>query len=99
VTLTAKSITKLAGITLIIFNYNLPPDVRFHINNILALGVIPGPKKPIDADSFLWPLLQELFKLSVGVRAFDILTGKIFALHAFLIIAFGIFLLYLCLCG
>jgi len=53
VTLTAKSITKLAGITLIIFNYNLPPDVRFHINNILALGVIPGPKKPIDADSFL----------------------------------------------
>ena len=60
---------------LIIFNYNLPPDICFHLNNILSLGVIPGPKEPIDVNSFLWPLLQELFKLSAGVRAFDILTG------------------------
>ena len=32
---------------LIIFNYNLPPDICFHLENILALGVIPGPKKPM----------------------------------------------------
>jgi len=51
------------------FNYNLPPDICFHLNNILALGVIPGPKKPHDVDSFLWPLLKELYKLAIGVRA------------------------------
>lgn len=74
---------------LIIFNYNLPPEIRFHINNILALGVIPGPKKPIDSDSFLWPLLLELFRLANGTRAFDILTSKLFSLRAYLILVFG----------
>jgi len=74
---------------LIIFNYNLPPEIRFHINNILALGVIPGPNKPVDADSFLWLVVQEFFRLGVGVRAFDILSSKLFSLRAYLIIAFG----------
>jgi hypothetical protein len=45
---------------IIIFNYNLPPDIRFLIDNILSLGVIPGPRKPQDFDSFLWPFVQEL---------------------------------------
>jgi hypothetical protein len=74
---------------LIIFNYNLPPEIRFHLENILALGVIPGPKKPIDIDSFLWPLVRELFRLAIGVRAFDILTSTLFALRAYLILVFG----------
>lgn len=74
---------------LIIFNYNLPPEIRFHMDNILALGVIPGPKKPVDIDSFLWPLLQELHRLATGVRAFDILTSTLFSLRAYLILAFG----------
>jgi Transposase family tnp2 len=72
---------------LIIFNYNLPPEIRFHLENILALGIIPG--KPIDADSYLWPLVQELFRLAIGVRAFDILTSSLFPLRAFLITVFG----------
>lgn len=74
---------------LILFNYNLPPDVCFHLDNILALSVIPGPKKPIDTDSFLWLLIQELLRLSTGVRAFDILTNKLFVLRAYLILVFG----------
>ena len=74
---------------LIIFNYNLPPEIRFHIDNILSLGVIPGPKKPVDVDSFLWPLIKELLRLAAGVRAFDILTSKVFALRAYLILVFG----------
>lgn len=74
---------------LILFNYNLPPDIRFHLEYILALGVIPGPKKPIDFDSFIWPLLRELFRLAKGVRAFDILGSKLFSLHAWLILVFG----------
>jgi len=61
---------------LIIFNYNLPPQICFHSENILALGVIPGPKKPGDIDSFLAPLADELFQLTSGVEAYDILTGS-----------------------
>jgi len=52
---------------LIIFNYNLPPEIHFNIDNILSLGVIPGPKKPVDVDSFLWPLIKELLRLAAGV--------------------------------
>ena len=52
---------------LIIFNYNLPPKERFRKENI----TIPGPKKPADMDSFLWPLVQELLQLEIGVSAFD----------------------------
>jgi hypothetical protein len=74
---------------LIIFNYNLPPEIRFHIDYILALGIIPGPKKPIDSDSFLWPVVQELLRLAIGVCAFDILTSTLFVLRAFLILVFG----------
>ena len=51
---------------LILFNYNLPPDIHFHVNQILMLSVIPGPKNPQDYDSFLWPFLQEMFHLTDG---------------------------------
>ncbi|KAJ3494993.1 hypothetical protein NLJ89_g10699 [Agrocybe chaxingu] len=74
---------------LILFNFNLPPEFRFHMNEILALGVIPGPKKPIDIDSFLWPAILEFIKLVRGVAAFDILKSEMFALRAFLILVFG----------
>ena len=74
---------------LIIFNYNLPPKIHFHINNILVLGIIPEPKKHLDADSFLWLVVQEFFQLGAGVQAFDILSSKLFSLRAYLIIAFS----------
>jgi len=63
----------------ILFNYNLPPDIRFHVENIITLGVV-GPRKPVDPDSFLWPAIQELLRLLVGVRAFDAVTSSIFCL-------------------
>ena len=65
-----KKRTKTAW-PLIIFNYNLPPNERFRKENIISLGTIPGPKKPGDMDSFLWPLTQELLQLEIGVSAFD----------------------------
>nr|GAT57216.1 predicted protein [Mycena chlorophos] len=74
---------------IILFLYNLPPDLRFLLPFILALGVIPGPNKPKDSDSFLWPLVEELLRLAHGVPAFDVLSGKMFLLHAFLILVFG----------
>jgi hypothetical protein len=72
---------------LILFNYNLPPEERFHKEHIISLGSIP--KKPLDLDSFLWPFMQELLQLAIGVSAFDALSQAIFILHAFLIVVFG----------
>ena len=40
-------------------------------------------------DSFLYPLVQELLKLSVGVRAFDVVEKEAFTLCAYLITTFG----------
>ena len=76
---------------LIMFNYNLPPEIRFHSDNLLALGVIPGPKKPADVDSFLIPLAEELFQLAAGVKAYDVLSSSHFNLRAFLLVVFGDF--------
>ena len=78
---------KLTAWPLILINYNLPPEVRSHVNNIFSLGIIPG--KPVDSDSFLWPVVQELLRLSIGVRVFDVLDSLLFALCAFLILVFG----------
>ncbi|OJT08402.1 hypothetical protein TRAPUB_690 [Trametes pubescens] len=74
---------------LIVFNYNLPPEVRFHLDNILCLGVIPGPKKPADFNSFLWPFIQEMLRLAVGIHTYDVLSDEFFALRAYLILVFG----------
>jgi hypothetical protein len=74
---------------IIIFNYNLPPDVRFHLENVLCLGVVPGPQKPKDFDSFLWPLVLELLQLELGVPAVDAHTGTRVELRAFLLYVFG----------
>jgi len=51
--------------------------------------VIPGPKKPCNFNLFLWPLVQELLQLEIGVSAFDAITKDIFLLHAYLIVIFG----------
>ena len=74
---------------LLIFNYNLPPDERFQKDNILCAGIIPGPKKPWDADSFILPLVEELLELAVGVSTYDALSCSFFSLHAYVITAFG----------
>ena len=73
---------------LIIFNYNLPPEICFHIENILSLGAILSPKEPVDADSFLILLIMELDHLAEGVHPFYALESKIFALCTYLIIIF-----------
>ena len=67
--------------------YNL--EIHFWIHHILCVGVVPGPHKPKDFDSFLWPLVEELLKLAAGIKASDLSSDEIFALHAFLILIFG----------
>jgi hypothetical protein len=74
---------------IIVFLYNLPPEIRFHLEYILSLGVIPGPNKPKDMCSFLYPFVLELWKLANGVTTFDISSDAQFKLRAFLILVFG----------
>ena len=74
---------------LLLFNYNLPPDIRFHLKYALCIAVIPGPKKPKDFDSFQWPLIEELMQLELGVETFDSRSSEMFPLRAFLIRIFG----------
>src|SRR6202000_1280737 len=72
---------------LILFNYNLPPDIRFHLQYILCLGAIPG--KPKACDSFICPAVVEFLELELGVRAYDIHRSELFCLRAYLIRIFG----------
>ena len=71
---------------LILFNYNLPPQERFWQEHLIALRTIPGPKKPSDMDSFLWPLVQELLQLEIGVMAFDSIAQVSFQFYFYFII-------------
>ena len=74
---------------ILLYNYNLPPEERFHDDNAICIGEVPGPEKPKDMDSFLFPTTQELLKLAVGVQAYDVIEDEIFTLHAYLIAIFG----------
>ena len=76
---------------LIVFIYTPPPELRVHAEHILPLGVIPGPNKPAEIDSFLIPLHKELFQLAKGVETCDVWSMRLFLLHTFLIIIFGDF--------
>ena len=74
---------------IILFIYNLPPELRFLKKYCLHLGSVPGPKKPWDWDSFCWPIVQELIQLEQGIKAFDAISQALFLFHAYLILAFG----------
>ncbi|CAE6488550.1 unnamed protein product [Rhizoctonia solani] len=78
---------------IIIINYNLHPRIRTRLENVLCVGVIPGPKQCKDLNSFLVPLLDELLELESGVNCPSPPgpngTGSMFIFRAFLIILFG----------
>jgi hypothetical protein len=64
---------------ILIYNYNLSPEIRFWMCHIFCVGFVPGPYKPKDFDSFLWPLVEELLKLEAGIKAYDLSSDEIFA--------------------
>jgi hypothetical protein len=74
---------------LILFDYNLAPEIRFHGDNRIDLGTIPGPNKPKDFNSFAWPAFEEFMRLQHGVRAFDVLADEFFLLRGYLLLVFG----------
>lgn len=54
---------------IILINYNLPPEIRTHLQNLICVGVIPGPHSPKDINSFLQPLIDELLQLASVKRS------------------------------
>ncbi|CEL54836.1 hypothetical protein RSOLAG1IB_11781 [Rhizoctonia solani AG-1 IB] len=86
---------------ILIINYNLHPSLRLHLENLICVGVIPGPRQCKDMNSFLIPLIDELLELEKGVLSVQVptnthadnfnpdLPGLYFVLHAFLITLFG----------
>ncbi|KAF8691635.1 Transposase family tnp2, partial [Rhizoctonia solani] len=84
----------------LIINYNLHPSSRTRLENLICVGVIPGPKQCKDINSFLVPLLKELLDLEAGIMLVQTtksnaiscdpnMPGSHFILRAFLITIIG----------
>lgn len=63
--------------------YNLPPEIRTHLDRLLCVGIIPGPKGPKRLETFLLPLDNECAELAKGVQTYDCAEQCIFDLHAY----------------
>ena len=74
---------------IILFNYNLPPEIHFQKKYCIHIGTVLGLKKPWDWDSFCLPLIQKLIQLEIGIQAFDAIGMALFILHTYLILGFG----------
>ncbi|KAJ2921502.1 hypothetical protein H1R20_g15592, partial [Candolleomyces eurysporus] len=74
---------------ILVYNLNLPPDLRFLMDYLICAGVVPGPKKPKDFDSFLYPFVSECLELAAGVKAYHCLQQCAFLLRAYPVFASG----------
>ena len=59
------------------------------VENLIPLGVIPGPNSPTALDSFLLPFVNECIQLAHGIRTYDVRADESFDLHAYLLTVFG----------
>ena len=70
-------------------NYNLPPQIRTHLQHLICVGIIPGPRQPKDLESFLSPLDDEAAELAYGVNTFDAVEQVTFDLRAYFLFKLG----------
>lgn len=70
-------------------NYNLPPQLRTHLEHLICIGVIGGPKQPKLLHTFLIPFENECAALAHGVETHDSLHCELFVLHAYCIFCLG----------
>jgi hypothetical protein len=75
-----------SAMPILLVNYNLPPKICNHCENLLCLGVIHNPK---DLASYLVPFEDECVKLAMGVRTFDANEESAFLLHAYAVMKHG----------
>jgi hypothetical protein len=74
---------------LLLQNYNLPPEMRILSGNPICLGVIPGPRPPVNIKSYLAPFDDELADLAIGIPTFNARDRKMFDMRAYLILKLG----------
>ena len=71
----------------ICLNLNLPPSIRFREDNILPLAITPGPNEPVDIDSFLSPMVDEVQRLSNNrVQCYNVHTEEMFILRVYIVV-------------
>ena len=74
---------------IILQNLNLPPGIRTHFENIICVGVIPGPNQRKDLGSFLSPLDDECALLADGICTYDAQDEIEFSLHGYIMFKNG----------
>lgn len=70
-------------------NLNLPASDQCKLQNLIPLGVIPGPNQPKDFDLFLEPFVEEALEQARGIEAYDVTQRQKFTLRAHPIIISG----------
>jgi Transposase family tnp2 len=70
-------------------NLNLHPEIRVKKENMFLYSIIPGPRQPVDFNSFLHPLVKEMLDLESGVECYDGLKDEWFTLRAHLLFVSG----------
>ena len=71
-------------------NFNLSLIIRTHLSNIIPLAIIPGPKVPVNFNSYFRPFIDEAKQLaSMGVQATDAIDNSLFILRAYPISCHG----------
>jgi hypothetical protein len=78
-----------SGTPILVKNYNLPPEIRTHLEYLICLGLVPGPKQPKEIETFTAPFDDECARLALGVLTFNALTRKHFHLHAYKLFDLG----------
>jgi hypothetical protein len=69
--------------------HNLPPDMCYKKAFVIPGSIVPGPKKPGDIDSFLFPSLYHLAALQrEGLKVYDTSLGKTIP-HCIPVLAFA----------
>ena len=65
--------------------FDLDPESRYQVADVIPGGMIPGPNKPKNCDSYLFPGLHHVAALQrEGLRIWDASLNQIFTSHPFL---------------
>ncbi|KAG8961242.1 hypothetical protein FRC05_006265 [Tulasnella sp. 425] len=68
---------------IILLNMNLDPAIRYQWENVICIGLIPGPKKPKSFNSFMWVYAEEMVQAAQGVPTYDAEADGMFDLHVY----------------
>nr|GAT46962.1 predicted protein [Mycena chlorophos] len=72
---------------ILLVNYNIPPEQRVHLDNLMCLGIMPN--NPVDQRSYMCLLDDEFAELARGATVFHAEHGPDFVLHVYAITCLG----------